>query len=148
MHRNKIWIAFLTLITFAVIWFTWGTANKLKDYLTYTASSDILDINWKIHKINEEKYDLEAVYSYKIDDKIYQNKIIINQEIYQNPWAAEQAVTQQVAKKWKAWYDPNSPTHSTIVKTFPMKELISTAVLLGLWLYFIWLGFYVTRFYR
>jgi hypothetical protein len=146
MHKNKIWFAFLILITLVVIWFMWGTVGKVREYFTFTSSTQPLTIDWNVHRISDEKFYLKGIYTYQVKGKTYQGETLISEPVYQNPWAAEQFIPQQMVKNWKAWYDPNSPFDSTLVKHFPMKELISTTILVGIWIYFIWLGFYVGRY--
>lgn len=148
MHKNKIWLGFLTLMTLVVAWFLWGTVDKLRDYVQYSNFTAPSDIDWTIQMANEETYYLKGTFKYHFQNKQYNGETIIYQFPYQNPWAAEQAIPQQIAKNWKVWYDPGNPHKSTLVKKFPTKDLISTAILIGLWIYFIWLGFYVARYHR
>lgn len=146
MHKNKIWLAFLALITLVVAWFIWGTVDKLRDYAAFTRASKTADIEWSVYSDSQNTYYLKGIFSFVDKAKKYSGETILFHESYSNPSAAERAIPQHIANNWKVWYDPDNPKNATLVKKFPTKELISTAILVGLWIYFIWLGFYVTQF--
>ncbi|MEC7840263.1 MAG: hypothetical protein VX777_09525 [Chlamydiota bacterium] len=148
MHNNKIWLGFLAIMTLAVLWFTWGTAIKIYDYFSYKEYSKALNVRWKKEKIDTDHYLLTATYSFKHHGKNHEGEMLFEKPVYQNPWAAEQAITMNTAKPWRVWFSPSQPSRSTIIKKFPMKEAASTVILWGLWIYFLWLGVYVTQFKR
>ncbi len=148
MHKNKIWLGFLVVMSLTVLWFTWGAAVKLYNYIQYQERTSAQNVRWSMIRYGDNDYQLRAKYSFRHEGNRHNGEIVIDRPIYQNPWAAEQAVTMNTAKPWNVWYSGKNPKHSTIIKKFPMKETISTAILWGLLAYFVWLGVYVTRFRR
>jgi len=148
MHKNKIWLGFLAVMTLAVLWFTWEATTKIYDFLSYKQHAQAFNVKWKMHKIDADHYLLKASYSFEHQGKKHGGELLVERPVYQNPWAAEQAITMNSVKPWRAWYSPKHPSRSTIIKKFPMKEAVSTAILWGLWIYFIWLGIYVMQFKR
>jgi len=146
MHKNKFWLGFLALITLTMGWFTWQTLSKTKDYFALSDLTTPSSITWSAIKMGEDHYLLSANYSFLLAKKEITKTEILTTPIYPNPWAAELAASKQEGKKWHIWYAPNDPKHASLYKHFPTKELISTIILWGVWIYFLWLGFYVTKF--
>lgn len=148
MHTNKIWLGFLGAITLVVIWFTWGTVSKLSTYYSLQRNTKVVESEWSILKIDEDIYRVEASFNFIFNDQKYNGYEIFENPEYPNPWAAEQALKQMESKQWYVWFSPKNPHISSLEKYFPFKSALSTAVLWGLWIYFIWLGYYVTQFKR
>ena len=66
-------------------------------------------------------------------------------KIYPNIWAAESGLDQLKTQSYTAWFSPKNPQKATLQRKFPLKPLISAAIILFLILYFLILGFYVQR---
>lgn len=146
MHNNKLWLGFLTLITLVVVWFTWETVAKARDYFSFSQVTEVSEIHWTVFKSGEDHYQLNATYTFQANGQTIPKEQLMPKPIYPNPWAAEQAASKENTKKFKVWYAPQTPKRASLYKHFPMKEIISTILLWGLWLYFLWLGFYVKQF--
>ena len=104
--------------------------------------------NGQVHKTWLGRYFLEAHYEFSRESKTYQGQTDFREETYINTWAAEQQILYNKNQTWKVWYQPKKFTHSSLQKKFPAKECGSAAVLVGLLIYFIFLGFYTGPLYR
>lgn len=146
MHKNILWQAFLAIVCIAVLWYTFIALYSYYSYSRLKTQSAISSITWDVEEKSEENYFLKAHYSFNFKDHSYSGSTAFTDEPYRNRWAAEQDVKGFSNKNGKVWFDPENPNHSSLQKHFPLKECISAAFLWGLLLYFLWLGFYVTRF--
>lgn len=146
MHSNKYWLGFLMLITLAMVWFTWQTIGKTTDYYTLSNSIDAATIAWSPIKKGDDHYLLSAEYTFHVNNQNIHKKEVLSTPVYPNPWAVEQAASKQNTKQWKVWYSPDAPQKASLERNFPTKELVSMVILWGVWIYFVCLGFYVTRF--
>ncbi|MEM1282783.1 MAG: hypothetical protein AAGG81_04440 [Chlamydiota bacterium] len=146
MHKNKIWLIFLGAITLVVIWFCWGTVDQFTHYYSLKAKVSVHDIHWQILKIGDEDYQIQAEYTFEYEGGAYSSLQLFEKTVFPNLWAAEYRLEKMKAKKWVVWFNPDNPKVSSLTKGFPLKQALSAIVLLGLWLYFVWLGFYVTQF--
>jgi hypothetical protein len=146
MHPNKIWLVFLASITLVVIWFSWGTVSHVMHYFSLEKKAKVIDSEWTILKIQDDQYQVQADFTFEYQEKQYRGFDIFEKPIYPNPWAAEYGVKEMKAKELFAWFYPKKPTNSSLEKHFPLKSILSSIILIGLWIYFIWVGFYVTQF--
>jgi hypothetical protein len=146
MHRNPIWLIFLAVIAAVAIGYSSFTLYKLYGYYTLTRETSPLSIQWTVKVLSDDEYAVNGAYAFLVEGKTIQGETLFKDETFMNPWAAEASVQKFSGKSWKVWYQPSNLHHSTLQKKFPLKECSSAGVLLALLLYFIWLGFYVTRY--
>lgn len=146
MHTNKVWLIFLGAITLVVIWFCWGTIDQVTHYTSLQKRTPVHDIEWEILKIDEDDYEMQADYTFKYNGNTYRSYQVFEKMILPNLWAAEYQLKEMQAKDWDVWFSPGNPKISSLEKEFPLKQVLSSITLLGLWIYFVWLGFYVTQF--
>jgi hypothetical protein len=146
MHKNRWWLIFLTTIALIVAWYCAVAFYKIYFYSKLNAETQTVSIQWGIKMLSDEQYTIQADYTFDVDGKIYQGHTNFRDEIYMNEWSAEQAILKDKKKLWKVWYQAGYFDHSTLQKKFPTKECYSAGVMLALLLYFVWLGFYVTRY--
>lgn len=146
MHKNKFWLALLFVIMSVMLWYGGLASYKLYDYYTLSEKSTAVIAKWSVKKLNGEDFRVHAVYTYNVDGKIHSGETTFTDEKFLNPRAAERAIPDYANKKWIVSYQPKKEHHSTLQKKLPLKECISAAVLLALLIYFVSLGFYVTRY--
>lgn len=146
MHKNVVWQAFLAIVFAVTLWHSVVALYSYYSYSQLKVQTRLTAINWEIEEESEEYYLLKAVYRFQFKGNSYPGNTAWADEPYRNRWAAEQAAKEFSEQKWKVWFNPNDPHHSSLQKKFPFKQCISAIFLWGLLLYFLWLGFYVTRF--
>ena len=145
MHKNGIWLALLTLVTFITLWFSWGAVRELLAYRKYSGATEATITDWSVVQLNEEAFGVRVAYTYRVDHHLYHGESLLTATKMRNPWAAEEAITQYEKQHWTAWYNPDNLGDATLTRVFPTKSLISALLLWLLTLYFFWLGGYVSR---
>lgn len=148
MHSNKIWLIFLAAATLAAGWFSWSAIAKVTRYYSLQQKAEISDAAWRIAKRDEENYRVEADFSFEYGGNTYRGSELFEKPLYPNPWAAEYAMKKLESETKEAWFNPRNPRFSSLERKFPLKTVIYAITLLGLWLYFVWLGFYAAQFRR
>lgn len=145
MHKNPLWLIFLGLIFIVTLFYTATTTQSAYDYLQLNMQTPSLKTEWKVKKLKSDLFILVASYHYQVQDKSYQGKTIFNQNRHRNSWAAEQKLAEFSNKQFSVWYNSKKPTRSTLQKVFPTKKVISTVILWALLLYFLGVGYYVSK---
>jgi len=141
MHANKIWLTFLAAITLAVMWFSWDALTQMRRYYSLQQKTTLLNAEWGLVKMNEESYRIGVEFSFAFEAKTYRGTEHFQKPLYPNPWAAEYGIKEREGQTNEVWFCPSHPKICSLEKKFPLKELLSALVLLGLWLYFVQLGF-------
>lgn len=145
MHKNIFWICFLSLITGAVGWFTLKTLYLVSFYTLINTSAPVENIQWSVEQLKEDQFVLKAAYTFPLHGQIYAGETLFKNDIYWNPWTAEDSLKVYAQKEWTVWYSKLNPQYSSLQKNFPLKECISAGVLWILLIYFFCLGYYVAK---
>lgn len=145
MHKNPVWLAFLTAISLVVFWYCGSALYKIYDYSRMTNSVPAASIQWGVKELADDQYLVKANYSFRVDENTYHGETLFKDIIFMNAWAAEQAGLKYGRRNWKVWFQPNHFDHSTLQKKFPTKECYYAGAMLFILFYFIGLGFYVTK---
>jgi hypothetical protein len=146
MHKNLIWLSFLAFVFLMMLWFTAIALYAFYSYHQLKVQTTVSSIDWDIQQRSEDAYFFIAHYQFLFQGHTYSGTTSFPNDIYLNRWTAEQDLKAGRGKQWKVWFDPSYPNHSSLEHHFPVKQIFSAVCLCGLFLYFLWLGFYVSRF--
>lgn len=103
-------------------------------------------MSWHVVEHGADSYTLEADYKFVVEGKSLSGSTDLTSDSYLNRATAESAIPNTSQRPWKVWYDSDNPDYSSLEKDFPIKYYIYTIMLWGILLYFLWLGFYITKF--
>ncbi len=148
MHKNRIWILFLSIVSFVLLWFSWKAFFNLYQYTSLTASTKTSSIHWIIEQKASDKFYVQARYTFVVDGKNGHGQTTFTKHLYRNRSATEQAISNPSNDPWNVWYNPSNLNHSTLQKKFPFKECLYAAIVWGVFIYFICLGIYVGKKYE
>ncbi len=143
MHQNRIWLAFLAIISLVLLWHTAIFAFKFTRYSTLTSTALSTHTEWSIAKLGTDRYALHVKYSYDFNGKSFQNEETLGRPLFRNTFAAGKSMPG--ASPRLIWFSPDNPDYSTSDKSFPLKEAVYAGVMWLLLLYFIWLGIHVNK---
>ncbi len=146
MHSNLLYRGLLLTVFLAALWYSGLAGYRYYNYAHLTAQTRPANIDWQVREQADDDFVMEAFYSFNAGGKTFTGATSWPQEFYRNRQAAEQDKKYFAKQYLQVWYDPSRPTHSTLQKRIPFKECIIAAILWGLFLYFAWLGFYVSKF--
>lgn len=146
MHKNPMWLTFLIVIGLVVLWFVGSAFWKTYTYGRLDAHVPAKKIEWSVAKLSEDFFALQAHYDFEVSNHAFSGETVFKDDLYRNTYAAEQVIPIYAKEEKEVWYDRKNPQYSSLQKKFPLKECISAAFLTGLFIYFVWLGFYVGRF--
>ena len=146
MHKNRVWIIFLSIFFLVFLWHGAGASYQLYKYSSLTEKTTPIEIEWTLNKKASDLFYVHAQYIFNVgSSKIVGNTDFLNIS-YKSPEACMAVIQENSKKKWLVWYSSNNIQISTLQKSFPWKESIYSIILLFLMLYFIWLGIYVGKF--
>lgn len=143
--RTWAWIAFLAPIAIVALWFSWSACVELYHYIVLSAHTPAQGIEWSVVELSDERYVLRGSYVYQVEGTSYSGATTLKHPPYRNAWAASKAIPEYASQPWQIWYSPTNPTHSSLQKSFPFKECISSVIIWGILLYFIGLKLYCSQ---
>lgn len=146
MHNNFYWYVLIAIIALSVFWFVGKFSYAYYKYAALNAKAPVETIEWSVEGLTDEKYVLKGRYTFKIHGESQTGETTLFDRHYWNSKAAASAIPEYSSKNWTVWYQAHNPSHSSLQKYFPLKELLYTFILIGLLAYFIWLGFYASTF--
>lgn len=145
MHKNTAWLLFLAFLAISTTYFTATAVHALYDYYLQTHTIQPLKIEWSYQEVGTDAYAPFATFTFPVDGTIVEGNTLLSQPLFRNEFAADEVLKELKEQPWKVWYSPSHPEHATIEKRFPIKESLSAVAVLGLFFYFVFLGFYVRR---
>lgn len=145
MKTNKwFWILF-SIIALCALWMTEGTLKKIYTYYSLNSHLPAKSITWKIHPINDERYQLQGNYRFFLGEKEYLGTSTLYSHVYRNPWGAEKGLKDIEKEPLTIWYSSSDPTINSLERNFPLKESLYSIIILALIAYFIGFGVYTYR---
>src|SRR5687767_389756 len=116
MHTNRLWLVFLIFCGLVVVGYTGFTLYKLYHFYRLQGETQTQSIQWTIKRESDEKYVLEASYTFLSQGKEYKGLTSFTDDFHRNSWSAEK--TLQMWKKipsQKVWYSLSNPNHSSLI---------------------------------
>lgn len=132
----------LGLLFCCALYFSGKSAIQLWSYYALDQQTTAFGVKWMPQVKDEDTVYLEVSYEYQVNDVAYQGTMQTIGPVLRNAWAGERAAKIKNADQWKVWFDSKNPQLSSLIKTFPLKELIYSVILWGLTAYFYILGRY------
>ena len=146
MHKNLWWQAFLIAVFLIVLWYSGTALYRTYNYSRLTAKTTPTSIKWDVLELSDDEFVMEGNYTFEVKGKTFEGNTPLKNSIYKNRWAVEEDLPKMDKVKWGVWYNPSNPDYSSLQKKFPVKECLSAVFMWVLFLYFLWLGFYVSKF--
>lgn len=129
MHKNKLWLVLVGVITLSALWYTGLTWYRYYNYSRLNAEIAPKTMSWHVVEHGSDTYTLEADYTFMTNGTTFSGSTDFSSEGYLNRTTAENAITNASQRSWKVWYDSNDPSHSSLEKDFPIKYYIYTIML-------------------
>lgn len=148
MHKNPIWLCFLTLVLLMTLVYTGKMTTIFYHYLQLSSETEVAAIAWSVKTEAEDEFVPQAKYTFAANGQFYSGSTLFHDDAVNNPMGAEESLKALTGKDHRVWYSPKNPQMSSLQKNFPLKESVYTAILWGLLIYFFWLGVYVAKLQR
>lgn len=145
MTSNRFWQLLVVPIAIAAIWCTGDALYKLYHYYRLSASTSATITGGSVEKVSEDRFLLKLTYNFSVKGELYSGETVFDEPLFRNAWAAEEALPKFTVKPWKAWYSSSNHGYSSLQKNFPVKECLSSIMLLGIMVYFLGLRYYVAK---
>jgi len=147
MSKTRFWYtAAIFIVTgAAALWFTGNALLDLWRYFRLGAVAVAEVTDWRVQEISSSEFGLEATYNYQVDGKLYSAKVLVKQPVYLNPYSAEKDLQKRKQQSWKTWYDPKSPSFSSLQKLFPLNYCMQAALSLVVFFYFAFVNVFFKR---
>ena len=143
MHKNKVWLSFLILVIFATFANVGLATYRFLNYQHLKAQAPLQNFTTEIEEISETYFYVKVNYVFLVNGKAYDGQSYTNDRHLLNRWAAEEEDKMVSIHPPRVWYDPQNPDYSSLIKKFPLRDVGTALALVGLLVYFFWLGYYV-----
>lgn len=144
MSRNQIWTLFLCALTGVVALFSVKTLFEAYQFLSLTESTVAHSVEPEIIKLKNGRYTLRVGFSYEIEGQSYTKTQRLRKKApFKNRWAAQEAFKEIQQSQHLVWFSKSYPKKSQLDKFFPVKRVCSSAILVGILVYFFLLGKYI-----
>jgi hypothetical protein len=144
MHRNGVWLSLLLGVIVLASWFSFKAGYDVFKYAQLSEYAPIKIRRLKIVEQKHQKFVIIVFYSFEFQGRLYEGSGSFGSP-YLNLWSAEKAAERVAEDLSVVWFNPKNPDYSTPDKKIPWKTTLSASVLLLMSIYFLWLGFYVTK---
>lgn len=134
---RKLFVGALLLATLAYSSFT---LVLYWEYVRLDKQAPLDQVAWAVESKDDEVHQLKATYQYRVGTTEYAGEYLFKKPVFINSLGAEHAIGDFSGKFHNAWLSSTDPTHSALEKNYPLKELISAAVLWCIVVYFITLS--------
>lgn len=147
MIVQRWWFLFRFIIALLVASYSGYALWTYWNYSTLDMQVPLKKIRWNILEKNEETFLYQVAYSYNIEEALYESRHTFKKPVFINLLGAEHALADFSKEYLSVWTSSEYPAYSSLQKIFPIKELISAAVLWLIFFYFLFLGkYYVYRY--
>lgn len=143
MVRKAVVTLFLSGLIGIAFWFSIQAGVDLVRYVRIDQSVLPETISWEIEQKGRSHFRLRAHFSFLVDGEQFESDALLPRRGYRNHWAA--AAAKEKLEGEVIWYAPSNPKLTVLRRAFPVKSSIHALVILGILLYFAWIGLYVTR---
>jgi hypothetical protein len=123
------------------LWFLGRAGSGLWCYWQLEASAPAHVHKIKVCQLSESSYKLKVYYTF-LQGKV-RGSMIMGTPYYMNRSSAEKAAERMKGQFLQAYYDPSKPSHSSLEKKFPWKDILYSVMGLGVTFYFLGLRRYV-----
>ncbi len=130
MYTNRVWLLLLAIVGASTLFYGAKTGYKLYCYYSESTYTVTQTTEWVLVERSRTRFFPRARYTYLINGVTYSGETELSSRVYRNKWAGEEDLASYPQKPWKVWYSPARPYHSTLQKNFPLKDTLSTTLLI------------------
>jgi hypothetical protein len=94
---------------------------------------------WKVVEKGSSKFSIKAYFSFETQGHTYQGKTTFSKPYHLNRLSAEKQIKIYTTRQWTVWYQESHPEHCSIERIFPLKKCFYSLMVLGIFLYFVYL---------
>lgn len=140
MQRKYVTLGLVALFSVAAAIYAYDALKKSWFYFQLDGLAKIESPNFFVKELSDEKFAVEGRYGYTVKDKTYQGHSRVGGRFYRNEFAAASAI-KKMQNPLPVYFSKTSPEISSLEKNFPYKEVVYSLILLGVFLYFVALGY-------
>jgi hypothetical protein len=128
-----IWLAGLLTAGFLI-----SASLDLWSYFRLEKKSIAKVEKWKVVE-KGSKFAIKAYFSFENQGRTHQGKTTFSKPYHLNHLSAEKQIKIYTTQQWPVWYQESYPEHCSIDRVFPFKKCLYSLMVLGVFLYFIYL---------
>ncbi|MCH9630063.1 MAG: hypothetical protein S4CHLAM37_00550 [Chlamydiia bacterium] len=144
---KNLWLLFFGVTCAVSLWFLALFSIKMYPYIMLSQVTNARVSEFHAKPLSENKYAVEAKFSFKAAGKDYEESYTFVKPIFLNKFAAENHVKNfwKEQSDWLVYYKKGNPSYCSLQKIFPFKYLFNFGITFCIMFYFMWLRNYVAR---
>jgi len=143
--RNFFWIIILAMLGIAMLWLGGKSSYRLYQYVwVYRQCAEAKIEAWSVQQ-RESNYGIYVHYTFSVKGVVCEGEGFVQGCQFPNPWVAK-SVMERLQNKHvdlRVWYNPKDCSKNVVEKSFPWKDCVYFMILVGIYVYFIFLRRYV-----
>ena len=120
-------------------YFLMTTSLDLWNYWKFEKKSMARVDRWMIIEKTPSQFAIKARYSFLYQGKEYDGKTTFSKPYHLNRPSAQKEMKAYASKPWPVWIRPSRPEQNTLQHRFPLKKCLYSLMVLGIFLYFVYL---------
>ena len=138
--NRKLWVFLIVVSTTALVYFAIPALSDLLRFFSLKSQVQADTINFKVVETQNSVFQIEANYSYTINNQLFSHKEVLTSPAYDNPYQVKKSLLETDHESWKVYFNPKNPSQSSLQREISKKKLIDFSLSLGIFLYFLFLG--------
>lgn len=137
MLQKLLFPLFLVLLgAVSSIYFSYRLSEDLFFYCSLTKQAEAHISRWEVKEV-QGKFIVRAAYSFELENSLRTGSSAVDGAWYLNEAAAVGDLREKANRQWLVWFDPSSPSISSIEKSFPKGLLFRTVVCYAVFVWFV-----------
>jgi len=142
-YANPVWLTLLLLIGGSALWFSGVAAKQIYVWLKLDQETVAQEVTWAVVPLRFDRFGFEGHYSFTVLGKRFHGKDASPTPPLRNEWAAKERLQTLKDERPIVFYSSSDPQLNALHNHFPLRASLSAGLLVVLFLYFLFLGFWV-----
>jgi hypothetical protein len=147
-HFYRLWVTLLVLSGVIALWFLGNAVTGIWNYAFLKGKASAEVSQWQVRELSSSRFVLEANYEYTVNGVGYKGHTVFQTPQFLNRFSAENYIAGLHAKRWKAWYIESNPSYSSMEREFPKKSCLQALLTIGVFAYFYFSRYKISKFFN
>jgi len=138
--NRKLWVLLMLIASLSLVYYSIGALQDIVRFFSLKNQIQADTINFKVVETKNSVFQIEANYTYTIDNQQFIGKEVLSSPAYDNPYQVKKSLLETDHENWKVHYSKKEPINSSLQREVSKKKLVDFSLSLGIFLYFLFLG--------
>ena len=135
-----LWKLFLGAIAGVALFFSVEALTKVSYYVSLDKTAQANVSHWEVREKGDEAFAIVGGYSFSLQGEEMIGETEFAEPYFLNERAAEKAVEKLKTESWTVFFSGKNPEKNSLQRFFPFLTCIRAFLVLGVFVYFLFLG--------